>query len=35
MNLTKEQIQKDLDALPEHYKTGDMDRLIRHPIRKV
>ena len=26
---TKEQIQKDLDALPEHYKTGDVDRLIR------
>ena len=29
MKLTKEQIQKDLDGLPEHYKTGDVDRLIR------
>lgn len=27
MQLTKEQVQKDLDALPEHYKTGDLDRL--------
>lgn len=29
MIYTKEQVQKDLDALPEHYKTGDVDRLIR------
>ena len=28
MQMTKEQVQKDLDALPEHYKTGDLDRLI-------
>lgn len=26
---TAEQVQKDLDALPAHYKTGDVDRLIR------
>lgn len=29
MKLTREQIQKDLDSLPEHYKTADVDRLIR------
>ena len=29
MIYTKEQVQKDLDALPENYKTGDVDRLIR------
>ena len=29
MKLTKEQIQKDLNALPAHYKTADVDRLIR------
>ena len=34
MNLTKEQVQKDLDALPEHYKTGDVDRLIRHYVKQ-
>ena len=28
MQMTKVQVQKDLDALPEHYKTGDLDRLI-------
>ena len=28
MQMTKEQVQSDLDALPEHYKTGDLDRLI-------
>lgn len=28
MQMTKEQVQNDLDALPEHYKTGDLDRLI-------
>ena len=27
--LTREQVQKDLEALPEHYKTADVDRLIR------
>lgn len=26
---TAEQVQNDLDALPAHYKTGDVDRLIR------
>ena len=34
MNLTKEQVQKDLDALPEHYKTGDVDRLIRQYVKQ-
>lgn len=28
MQMTKEQVQNDLDALPEHYKTGDLDQLI-------
>lgn len=28
MQMTKVQVQRDLDALPEHYKTGDLDRLI-------
>ena len=28
MKLTKEQVQKDLDALPAHYKTAEVDRLI-------
>ena len=34
MKLTIEQVQKDLDALPEHYKTGDVDRLIRRYVRQ-
>ncbi len=29
MKLTKELVQRDLDTLPEHYKTGDVDGLIR------
>lgn len=29
MKLTKEQVQKDLDALPARYKTADVDWLIR------
>ena len=29
IKLTKEQVQEALDTLPEHYKTGDVDRLIR------
>lgn len=29
VKYTAEQVQKDLDALPAHYKTGDVDRLIR------
>lgn len=32
--LTKDQVQKDLDALPEHYKTGDVDRLIRQYVKQ-
>lgn len=34
MKLTKEQVQRDLDALPEHYKTGDVDRLIRQYVKQ-
>lgn len=34
MKLTKEQIQMDLDALPEKYKTADVDRLIRDYVKK-
>ena len=34
MKLTKEQVQKDLDALPAHYKTGEVDRLIRHYVKQ-
>ena len=34
MKLTKEQVQKDLDALPEHYKTGDVDQLIRQYVKQ-
>ena len=34
MRLTKEQVQKDLDALPAHYKTGDVDRLIRQYVKQ-
>lgn len=34
MKLTMEQVQKDLDALPVHYKTGDVDRLIRQYVKQ-
>lgn len=34
MKLKKEQVQKELDALPEHYKTGDVDRLIRTLVKQ-
>lgn len=34
MKLTIEQAQKDLDALPAHYKTADVDRLIRRYVRE-
>lgn len=34
MKLTKQQVQKDLNALPEHYKTGDVDRLIRQYVKQ-
>ena len=26
MELTKQQVQRDLNTLPAHYKTGDVDR---------
>lgn len=34
MKLTRELVQKDLDALPEHYKTEDVDRLIRQYVKQ-
>lgn len=34
MNLTRKQVQQDLNALPEHYKTGDVDRLIRRYVKQ-
>ena len=34
MNLTKEQVHKDLNTLPEHYKTRDVDRLIRGYVKQ-
>ena len=34
MKLTKEQVQKDLNTLPTHYKTGDVDRLIRQYVKQ-
>ncbi len=33
MKLTRELVQKDLDALPAHYKTGDVDGLIRRYVK--
>ena len=33
MKYTKEQIQKELDALPQNYKTADVDRLIRKLVK--
>ena len=33
MKLTMDQVQKDLDALPANYKTGDVDRLIRRYVK--
>lgn len=34
MELTNEQVQKDLDALPARYKTADIDRLIRQYVKQ-
>lgn len=34
MNLTKQQVRKDLDALPAHHKTADVDRLIRAYVKQ-
>lgn len=34
MKLTIEQVQKDMDVLPVHYKTGDVDRLIRQYVKQ-
>ena len=34
MHLTKQQIQQALDALPKHYKTADVDRLIRQYVKQ-
>lgn len=33
MRLTKEQVQKDLDALPAGYQTADVDRLIHRYVK--
>ncbi len=33
MKLTKELVQHDLDTLPPHYKTGDVDQLIRRYVK--
>ena len=34
MKLTKEQVQKELDALPPHCKTADVDRVIRSMVKR-
>ena len=34
MGITKENIQADLDALPENFKTADVDRLIRRYVQE-
>ena len=34
LKLTKDQVQKDLNTLPECYKTGDVDRLIRQYVKQ-
>lgn len=34
MKLTKQQIQQDLDNLPQPYKTADVDRLIRRYVKQ-
>lgn len=34
MKLTIEQVQNDLNALPEHAKTADVDRLIRQYVKE-
>ena len=34
MKLTREQVQQALDALPEHYKTADVDGLIREYVKQ-
>lgn len=34
MKLTIDLVQNDLNALPEHYKTADVDRLIRQYVKE-
>ena len=34
MKLTKQQIQKDIDALPDNYKTKDVDTLIKNYVKE-
>ena len=34
MELTREKVLEDLSRLPENYKTGDIDRLIREYVRQ-
>ena len=32
--ISKETVQADIDALPEDYKTADIDRLIKRYVRE-
>ena len=34
MKLTREEIQRDLNALPAHYRTADVDRLIHRYVKE-
>ena len=34
MKLTKQQVQEELNTLPAHFKTGDLDRLIRTLVKQ-
>ena len=34
MKLTRQQVQQDLDNLPQPYKTADVDRLIRRYVKE-
>lgn len=34
MHITRKQLQKELDTLPAHYKTADVDRLIRRLVKQ-
>ena len=34
MKLTREEIQRDLNARPAHYRTADVDRLIRRYVKE-
>ena len=34
MKVSIDQVQNDLNALPQHYKTGDVDRLIKNLVKQ-